>query len=287
MRDLYLLNAWNAPPKKGENMPEPITTIGVSAVAAYLGKDGINKLLGPTADYLGVSLKDFVQKRADNIGRIFFNAEKKLGNKINEKGQVSPKVLKSIIDEGSYCDDALAVEYFGGVLASSRTESGRDDRGARIGKILDNMTIYQIRTHYIIYTIIRKLFKDSKYLFNKNDRHKMEIFIPLSIYVNAMQFDNNEHEQLTPILNNTLFGLNKDSLVETFYYGPIDYIQQNYVEAKEGGIVVAPSALGAELYLWGYGFGDKELSFILQDANFEDIEDIEINIDDILITKNI
>lgn len=266
-------------------MPEPIIAIGISALAAYVGKDGINKLLGPTADYLGVSLKDFVQKRADNIGKIFFNAEKKLGNKINEKGQVSPKVLKTIINEGSYCDDALAVEYFGGVLASSRTESGRDDRGARIGKILDSMTVYQIRTHYIIYTIIRKLFKDSKYFFNQIDRPKMEIFIPFSMYLNAMQFDENEQEQVMSILNNTFFGLRQDSLVDKFYYGPIDYIQKDYLEAKEGGIVVSPTAQGAELYLWGYGFGDKELPFILQDDNFEDIKEIEIVIDDILITK--
>jgi hypothetical protein len=266
-------------------MPEPVTTIGLSAVAAYLGKDGLNKLLGPTADYLGVSLKDFVQKRADNVGKIFGNAEKKLGNKINEKGQVPPKVLKTIIDEGSYCDDTVAVEYFGGVLASSRTESGRDDRGARIGKILDNMSVYQIRSHYLVYSIIRKLFKDSKYLFNQEDRHKMEIFIPWAIYLNAMQFNEKENEQFTSILNNTFFGLNKDSLIGTFYYGPVEHIQKNYADAKEGGIVVSPSALGAELYLWGYGFGDKELSFILGDANFEDLEDIPITIDRVLTSK--
>ena len=34
---------------------EPITTIGLG-VAAYLAKDGIGKLLGPTADYLGEGL---------------------------------------------------------------------------------------------------------------------------------------------------------------------------------------------------------------------------------------
>ena len=266
-------------------MPEPVTTIGLSAVAAYLGKDGITKILGPTADYLGVSLKDFAKKRADNVGRIFGNAEKKLGNKINQSGQVPPKVLKTIIDEGSYSDDTVAVEYFGGVLASSRTESGRDDRGARIGKILDNMSVYQIRSHYIVYTIIRKLFDDSEYLFNQEDRHKMKIFIPWNTYVNSMDFDKTEDEQFVSILNNTFFGLNKDDLIETFYYGPVEHIQKKFPEAKDGGIVVSPSALGAELYLWGFGFGDKDLSFILKDTSFEDIHDITIELDEVLTSE--
>jgi len=57
-------------------------------------------------------------------------------------------------------------------LASSRTELGRDDRGARIGEILDGMSIYQIRSHYIVYSLIRKTFKDSGYVFNNLDRPK-------------------------------------------------------------------------------------------------------------------
>ena len=59
-------------------MPEP-TTLGLAALAAYLGKDGVAKILGPTADYLGDQLKVFTQKRIDNVGKIFSNAEKKAG----------------------------------------------------------------------------------------------------------------------------------------------------------------------------------------------------------------
>jgi hypothetical protein len=42
----------------------------------------------------------------------------------------SPKVIKAILDDGSFCDDELTASYFGGVLASSKTEVGCDDRGA-------------------------------------------------------------------------------------------------------------------------------------------------------------
>lgn len=66
---------------KERSVPEPITTIGIGAIAAYLGKDGLQKLLGPTADYLGTGLRDFTQKRAENVGRIFQAAEKNLAKK--------------------------------------------------------------------------------------------------------------------------------------------------------------------------------------------------------------
>jgi hypothetical protein len=72
-------------------MSEPITTVGLGAIAAYLGKDGIAKLLGPTADYLGGELQEFTKKRIKNVGNIFKNAEDKLGDKIEQPGAVPPK----------------------------------------------------------------------------------------------------------------------------------------------------------------------------------------------------
>src|SRR3990167_4792547 len=87
----------------------------------------IEKLLGPTADYLGEGIKDWAKKQKENVGNIFLNAQKKLGDKIETEGMVSPKVLKGILNEGSFCEDFLAVEYFGGVLASSRSGISRDD----------------------------------------------------------------------------------------------------------------------------------------------------------------
>ena len=48
---------------------EPVTTIGLGAFAAYVSKDGIGKLLGPTADYLGEGLRDLTRRRGESIGR--------------------------------------------------------------------------------------------------------------------------------------------------------------------------------------------------------------------------
>ncbi len=87
----------------------------------------IEKLLGPTAEYIGEGAKEWTAKRVENVKYIFSIAATKLGEKINENGTVSPKVLKGILNDGSYCDDKLVLEYFGGVLASSRSNISRDD----------------------------------------------------------------------------------------------------------------------------------------------------------------
>lgn len=260
-------------------MAEPITTVGLGLIAAYLGKDGLQKLLGPTADYLGSELQELTKKRIENIGKIFRKAEEKLGDSLDSPGQVPPKVLKTVINEGSYCDDEVAVNYFGGILASSRTELGRDDRGARIAKILDGMSTYQIRSHYVIYSLIKKTFSDSGYMYNLKDRHKMELFIPMSVYIASMQFDEKELKQFGAILNHALFSLSSDDLIEGFQYGPLDHIKQYFSEAASDGLLVSPSAFGAELYLWGYGQGNQDLSYALKPTELLDLPDIPLYLD--------
>lgn len=244
-------------------MPEPLTTVGLGAVAAYLGKDGIQKLLGPTADYLGQGLRDFTQKRAQTIGEIFANASSKLGEKINAPGEVPPKVLKAVLDEGSFSNDTLAVEYLGGILASSRSEDGRDDRGARMARVADSLSTYQLRTHYLIYGTIRTLFANSGIPFNMEGRPKMQIFIPYSGYFSAMDFSSAEQLQLGSLFSHIFFGLHGDNLLEGHWqYGEKEHTVNIYPAATEGGIICQPSALGVELFLWAFGCADKPLDYV-------------------------
>ncbi len=244
-------------------MPEPLTTVGLGAIAAYLGKDGIQKILGPTADYLGEGLRNFTQKRVETIGRIFKNAEEKLGDRIEIAGEVPPKVLKTVLDEGSFSNDNLAVEYLGGVLASSRTEQGRDDRGARIAKIIDSLSTYQLRSHCLIYSTVRKLFSGKGLSIHMEDRPKMQIFIPYSGYLAAMEFSQTELGQLDSFFSHVFVGLHGENMLESHWqYGSKESIVKLYAGATEGGIVCQPSSLGTELFLWAFGQADKPLNYI-------------------------
>lgn len=254
-------------------MVEPVTTLTGTAIAAYWTKDGLNKLLGPTADYLGQGLKDFVQKRKEIVAQILQNAESKLGDRIDSPGEVPPKVLKAIIDDGSFSNDKLAVEYLGGILASSRTELGRDDRGARTAKIVDRLSTYQLRTHFLIYSTIREIFSNKGFNFNLHDRPKMQIYIPFSGYIEAMDFNKTELEQVNQITNHIFFGLHSEDLIEGMWQiGPKEDMVRLFAGASEDGVICAPSALGAELFLWAFGHSDKLGNFIF-DQNFFPVVD--------------
>jgi len=245
-------------------MPEPVTTVGLGAIAAYLGKDGLQKLLGPTADYLGAGLRDFTQRRTENIVKIFESAEKKLGERLDGPGEVPPKVLKSVLNEGSYATEAIAVEYFGGILASSRTEQGRDDRGARLAKLLDGLSTYQLRAHYLIYATVHRIFSGRALKFNMEGRPKMQIFIPFDDFFNAMDFNGKEMQQIGQLLNHVFFGLHSDNLIEgEWQYGPHEHIAKMFSGTTSvGGILCGPSVLGAELFLSAFGQCEKPVEEI-------------------------
>ena len=267
-------------------MPD-LTTLGIAGGLGYLGKDVVNKILGPTAEYLGQQLKEYAQKRLENTSEIFSNAEKKLGDKLNRPGQVPPKVLKTILNEGSYADDAIATEYFGGVLASSRTEVGRDDRGARLAKIIDNLSAYQLRSHYLIYSTISELFSNSGNSFNlPKDRRKLELFIPFQDFYRDMDFTPQElnNPQMLPHI---FHGLYADGLIDNANWGSQEHLQTTFSGVPSGGIICRPTGLGAELLLWAFGHGDKYIDFLLTADFSPEIEGIPKSFSNALATENL
>ena len=238
---------------------EPVTTVGL-AIATYLAKDGVAKLLGPTADYLGEGIMEFTQRRIENIGKVLSNAYKKVGSQLEKPGQVPPRVLKAVINEASYCEDPLVLEYFGGVLASSRTESGRDDRGVRLAKVVDNLSAYQIRTHYLLYSTIATLFSSSGKRFGTQEaRMQLQVFLPNQGYAESMMFSQEECDN-PQIMHHIWNGLSSDDLIEAEWrFGPEETLKRIFARAPGPGIVCTPSALGAELFLWAFGYGNTPL----------------------------
>jgi hypothetical protein len=243
-------------------MVEPVT-LGVGAIAAYLGKDGLQKLLGPTADYLGGGLKDFTEKRFDTAGKIFANASKKLGSKLDEPGGVPPKLLKHIIDDGSFADDSVEIEYLGGVLASSRSTDSRDNRAARLARKIDSLSNYQLRAHYLIYRSIKDIFSESGISGLGTNRQRFKIFLPLDQFITAMEFSDSEMCKFNSIFSHIIFGLSNEGLIEAqFMFGGVEHIKDMFPNAPSAGIVCQPSADGIELFQWAFGYGDADLDGI-------------------------
>ncbi len=238
-------------------MVEPITTTISVGALAYISKDAIGKLLGPTFDYLGGELKDFTQKRAENIGRIFQNAYTKLGDKINSNGKVPPKVLRGIINEGSFCDDELSAEYFGGILASSRSDSGRDDRTIALTAVVAKISSYQIKAHYIIYKAFNHLFRGEELSpLIQSQAAQMEIYIPYNTLHYFMNFDLEEFKVFSSISTHIVTGLAKENLIkEKSYYGEKDHMSKFFpkIPSYSWGFTCQPTAFGVELFNSVYG----------------------------------
>lgn len=243
---------------------EPMTGLATLAVA-YIGKDGIEKLLGPTAEYFGEGLKDIVEKRFKNLNSILQRAERKLGARIQAPGAVPPRVFKEILYEATFNEDSISLEYFAGILASSRTPGGRDDRVVRISKLISRMSNYQLRGHYVLYSaLIQCYIHSGKKITKINDRKAMPVYIQLSRFAAAMDITDNE--QASDLLSHTLHGLLDDGLLDSWLMGSSDVLRKKFPNAPvKDGVVFKPSLAGAELFSAALGKGDASVNLLLQE----------------------
>jgi hypothetical protein len=274
-----------------------LTILGAAVGGAATGAEIVKKILGPTADYLGVGLKNWTEKRVNNVGRIVNKAQQKLGSRIDDPGSVPPKVLKAILDDGSFCEDTIGTEYFGGVLASSRTENSRDDRAVTYLSLIGRLSTYQIRTHYLLYQLLKITLRD-EYSNQMSHQVVTELYIPESVYDEAMDFSESEDKGV--ITDHSLVGLSKEALInDNYVYGGLGKIQAhsrtpiepsqfsyryNIEGVTEGGIVFQPSKLGFELFFWAYGKPDYGYAdFLNPEVDFPIIEGVSIKSGAILV----
>lgn len=240
---------------------------GLAVLGGAIGsKELIQKVLGPSADYLGAGLAEWTERAIKNTARVFAKAAKKLGRGIDGPGAVPPKVLKGILSEAPFCDDELGAEYFGGVLASSRSEVGRDDRGAAFLGVIGRLSTYQIRSHFVFYSIIHVLYKDlGENIGVPGGRQRLRTFVPIESYATAMEFG--PKEDCAQILSHVMFGLARETLIEEhFLFGDPELIKVLYPGAARHGILFEPSVLGVELFLWAHGKSNLGTNDILTAA---------------------
>ena len=237
------------------------------------------KLFGPVSEEIGKGWQERVSaKRRKNTEQIVQNAAAKLGDKLESPGAVPLRVVKEVINGGSYHDNPVAIEYYGGVLASSRTKDVQDDRGAVIAKSIERLSTYEIRTHYLIYATIHRLFGGlKKSLLLPEHRDSMCIFIDITEYDTVMGFDNADIEikrKRNNILSASLFELHKGSFLETVRFGDTETLRKISGHSYPPGIIITPSFHGAEVFLYAFGMGDVHVDDFLQADIKYDVEGI-------------
>ena len=253
---------------------------GLTVLGTALGgKDIIIKMLGPTADYVGDGIKGFAAKRVQNVQNIFRNASKKLGDKIEIEGTIHPKVLQGVLNEGSYAGDPLSIDYFGGVLASSRSGISRDDRGAYFISLISRLSTYQLRMHYILYHSIKHIFNGDRINWGIEDKRPLlRLYFPEDTINYLMDFSEEEEVNFSALLNHSVNGLLKEKLIDWYQIGSVNYLTQYFPSVDNPGMLLQPGNLGFELFYWAYGRGQENPKGFL-DKNIEFVIDENIKLD--------
>lgn len=230
----------------------------------------LGRFLGPTVDYMGNGLANNVDKSVKNISRIFEYAVDIFVSKPDNGGIVNPRVLKHIINEGAFCEDELTRAYFGGVLASSRSDDSTDDRSLNFVSLLESMSSYQIRTHYIFYTILRNKCKGTDIDFEDTDWiKKANIFVPYEEFLTSMDLELPDRSKRDLILPHIFWGLHRLGLISHFSYPNVSVIRRYYPEAAGSGFALSPTLFGIELYMWVNGYSNiPQFHFIDKDIEF-------------------
>ena len=126
-------------------MADLITT----GTALLVGK----KLLGKTMDIVSEDISKLYTAGRD---KIIEKATSKVSD-INDGKQTNLRVTRDVFWNGSFTEEAICAEYFGGILASSRSDDGKDDNGIHYTDVIKSLSSKQLQLHYVIYNSLNKL----------------------------------------------------------------------------------------------------------------------------------
>ena len=242
-------------------MPEPITG---AIVAKAMGDSSpetqnatnnlIIRILGPSADAIGEALGRYTSYRLRNVGRIMKRADIKSGDE--DRGTANPRVAHKLLEEGSYCDDEIMVDYLGGVLAASRTPSGRDDRAAAWSALVTDLSSLQLRAHFLLYRewAARLHGIEDINVGIEGGRHAAQMQVELYEFQSVLNTD--ESIDSDAAVAHAVIGLAREGLLaEAYSIGPKEIMPPPAAlnTEFENLISVRPTTMGVELYGWAQG----------------------------------
>jgi hypothetical protein len=235
---------------------DPATTVG-TGLALWASKDMLGKVLGPTADYLGGGLKSAVEKCNVNLGRVFQRAAEKLGPRLEKPGAVNPRVLRHVYEDGRFAEDDVVVEYYGGLLAGSKTDTGTSDQALPYLAAVQRMSAYELRLHFVLYYELLRIHKGSGVPLSQGNRvHDLALVIPHEMFLTALGIgpeDEKAQMEYWRTMSHAVVGLHQEGLIGNYTYGKLDEKAKDFPGAPENGILLTPSFLGAELFAWAIG----------------------------------
>lgn len=140
-----------------EQTSNSLDILGVKPVAdavSHVSKatvDGASSFLSriclPAAEEFGLLLQDKVRAwRANNAVRVVSEAQAMLAKHLPGQASLAhPRLVATVIEEGSWADDITLQEMWGGLLASSCSSDGHDDSNLIFIGLLKQLTRVQVK----------------------------------------------------------------------------------------------------------------------------------------------
>ena len=130
-------------------------------------------------------------------------------------------------------------------------------------ELIKCLSVYQLRSHYLCYFLFKKNGKANTNIGTAIERENNTIFIPFKTFTKSMEFSESEEHGI--ILAHVIAGLvTKGLLGSSYSYGTQSHLKRTYNDCpEEGGIILEPTVLGAELFLWAEGINTIEASAFL------------------------
>jgi hypothetical protein len=231
------------------------------------------RAFGPAADEIGQALARWTALRVGNVKRVTAVADRK-SLATGRDGIVNPRLARSLLEEGSYCDNELMAEYLGGILAGGRSVDGRDDRAVSWSAMINSMSSVQVLLHFILY---REWAHAIHGMTDDKIAGRQDIGL---IYVDADEVVRSlaaAHPELEPSAGivHAIAGLARLDLIGSGWTtGPVAQMPPPSPPelAFESAIRATPSHAGMELYGWACGlpgFSFREFMSLPEPVEFD------------------
>ena len=236
---------------------EAVNTLVGSGVFGYLGK----KVLGAALENIGKDVANLYEKGRD---KIIEKTSEKIEN-LEDGQQVNLRVARDVFYNGSFSEEEICAEYFGGILASARSEDGKDDSGMFYLDLIKSLSSKELKLHYYIYHALNSMFNNGIYSQNLNVNQQSEI-TPKQIFIPLISVISILHDNDVARLLHILIAKN---LISSFSV-TIETITNNHSAALPY-ICVAPTPVGIQTYAISHNKETSEFTTSYW-GRFNDIE---------------
>lgn len=209
---------------------------------AVPGEWALQKTLGPTLEEIGVDLVGLYKSSKKGVANIALAAKRKINDKKEANKKANLRVTRDVFWNGAFTNEEICAEYFGGALAGSRSQDGKDDSNIYYLDIIKSLSATQLHLHYLIY----KTFNDLLRIGENHKKTNVGLSSDLSKYKIFFFTAELREQGIKPDID--LVALHSKGLINSYQTEPVVIDEKFSVNIAW----VQPTSLGVQLLTVAY-----------------------------------